>query len=465
MSSKKTYEKSPTEERSPQKVKKKQKKQKQTNWLLLGFGLGTIAAVAATAGALLAVTLSGVPLKQAKLTEEQAAVFSQEEAVSYSSLRIPELTRPVNILVLGTKVLTSEVDDPRQKDLGYQALVNSFDGLTDTMLLLRFDPTPKKFTVLSIPRDTQVQINGHGTVKINAANSYGGPALSAQTVSELLDGVTIDRFVRVNVQGVEKLIDALGGVTVYIPKDMKYQDDSQHLYINFKQGEHHLTGQQAQAFLRFRYDQYGDIGRVQRQQMLMRSIIEQSLRPQTILRIPDILSIVQSHIDTNVTVDEIVALAGFAGQLKKSDMQMLLLPGNFNGDGKEGISYWLPRRNAIREMAAKYFGEDEGGSEIRDIDPSRLRIAIQDSTGEENAAQTMVRYLREAGYTNVYINGAWSQPLQKTRILAQGGDDGGAAMLRATLGIGEVLVESTGVLNSDVTIQLGQDWLEKEKQI
>jgi LCP family protein required for cell wall assembly len=463
MSSKKTYDKSATKEKTPQKVKKKQNKKKQTNWLLLGFGLGTIAAVSATAGALLAVTLSGTPLKQAKLTAEQAAVFSQEQAVSYSSLRIPELTRPVNILVLGTKVLTSEVDDPTLPDLGYQALVNSFDGLTDTMLLLRFDPSQKKLTTLSIPRDTQVQIQGYGTVKINAANSYGGPALSAQTVSELLDGVQIDRFVRVNVQGVEKLIDALGGVKVYVPKDMKYQDDSQHLYINLKQGEHLLNGSQAQAFLRFRHDQYGDIGRVQRQQMLMRSIIEQSLRPQTILRIPEILAIVQSHIDTNVSTDEIVALAGFAGQLKKSDMQMLLLPGNFNGDGREGVSYWLPSQTKIQEMVAKYFGQGE--TEIQDINPSLLRIAIQDSTGDKEAARTMARYLGEAGFTNVHIGGTWSEPLQETKILAQGGDDGGAAMLRATLGIGEVLVESTGVLNSDVTIQLGQDWLEKQKQI
>lgn len=84
--------------------------------------------------------------------------------------------------------------------------------------------------------------------------------MAARSASDLLGGVGIDRYVRINVLGVEKLIDALGGVKVYVPQDMKYQDDSQHLYINLKKGEQHLNGAQAVQFLRFRYDAYGDIG-------------------------------------------------------------------------------------------------------------------------------------------------------------------------------------------------------------
>ncbi|MGH2414169.1 MAG: LCP family protein, partial [Microcystaceae cyanobacterium] len=204
-------------------------------WLLVGLGLTSVALISATAGALLAVSLSTTPLRQTQLTPKEQAVFSQENAIAYKSLNLPQLSRPVNILVLGTKVLTSETDEPEYKlnnaDLGYHALVNSFKGLSDTMLLLRFDPAQQKFTVLSIPRDTKTEIEGRGLTKINEANYYGGPALAAQTVSHLLEDVPVDRYVRVNVQGIEKLVDALGGVTVYVPKDMKYQDDSQHLYI------------------------------------------------------------------------------------------------------------------------------------------------------------------------------------------------------------------------------------------
>ena len=84
--------------------------------------------------------------------------------------------------------------------------------------------------------------------KINEANRDGGPALSAQSVSELMGGIGIDRYIRINVQGVEKLIDALGGVVVDVPKDMKYQDDSQHLYINLKAGRQRLDGDKAMQF-------------------------------------------------------------------------------------------------------------------------------------------------------------------------------------------------------------------------
>ncbi|MCU0537863.1 MAG: LCP family protein, partial [Hydrococcus sp. Prado102] len=246
--------------------KKTSGKKFRASWLLIGLGLTGVAMLSATAGAILAVSLSSTPLKQTNLSQTEEAVFNQEETISYKSLNLPQLSRPVNILVLGTKVLTSDLEEEERpkEDLGYHALVNSFKGLSDTMLLLRFDPQKETVTVLSIPRDTQAEIEGHGIRKVNEANYYGGPALAAESISKLLGGVPIDRYVRVNIQGVEKLIDALGGVTVYVPKDMKYQDDSQHLYINLKEGEQHLDGNKAIQFLRFRYDEFGDISRVQR---------------------------------------------------------------------------------------------------------------------------------------------------------------------------------------------------------
>lgn len=442
----------------------------QASWLLIGLGLTGVALLSATAGAILAVSLSSTPLRQTNLTPEEAAVFSEKETISYQSLHLPQLSRPVNVLVLGTKVLTSEVDDSdaeakkSQKDLGYHALTNSFKGLSDTMMLLRFDPAQGKLSVLSIPRDTQVEIEKHGIRKINEANYYGGPALAAQTVSNLLGGVEVDRYVRVNVQAVEKLIDALGGVTVYVPKDMKYQDDSQHLYINLKQGKQHLDGNKAIQFLRFRYDEFGDISRVQRQQTFMRAMVEQALKPQTLLKIPDILSVIQSHLDTNLTVEELMALSGFAAQTKRSDVQMMMLPGTFSGDGRHEVSYWLPSRNRLDAMVVQHFDhtpEDynpELASDSSESDGTNLRIAIQDSTENPEAVQAVVKYLQEAGYRRVYVSDRIKEPLKESRIVAQSGDNAGAAALRAKLGFGEVLVESTGSLASDITIQIGADW-------
>jgi LCP family protein required for cell wall assembly len=327
-------------------------------WLWLGFtGLGMLSA---TAGALLALSLSTTPLLQKQLTPDEAALFNKGGSITSSNLRLPELTRPVNVLVMGMSVLTDDIPNPppETKKLGYEAQVNSFDGLSDVMLLVRFDPITGRIIVLSIPRDTRVVMNGYGVIKINSANINGGPAGSARLVSQLLDDVQIDRYVRVNIGGVQKLVDALGGVSVYVPKDMKYKDDSQHLYINLKKGKQHLNGNKTLQLLRFRHDEKGDLGRIERQQMVMRALMEQTLNPLTLARFPQILSVVQSHLDTNLSVEELFALVGYGVKTSRSNVKMLTVPGYFNGDGRHDVSYWLPDYAGIRTVMTQYFNQD-----------------------------------------------------------------------------------------------------------
>ncbi|MBD2106630.1 MULTISPECIES: LCP family protein [unclassified Nodosilinea] len=436
-----------------------QQRRRMPRMLGVGIALASVAGISGVAGAMLAVSLSAAPLMQQDLSAEESGVFSQDAAIASSgNLRLPRLTRPVNILVLGVKVLTTDVESvpPELEDVGYHALVNSFDGLSDSMLLLRFNPQTEQMVVLSLPRDTRTYVRGRLT-KLNEANRDGGPALAAESVSDLLGGVAVDRYVRINVQGVEKLIDALGGVTVNVPADMKYQDDSQHLYINLKAGEQKLNGNQALQFLRFRYDSQGDIGRIQRQQMFMRALAEQALNPATIARLPKILSVIQENVDTNLSVEELLALVGYGAQINRSNVQMLMLPGNFSSPQEFAASYWIPSYNDIDGMVDQYFGF--GTQRVATTsDPSRVRVAIQDSTNDPVAVQALTRALRESGYSNIFIDQTLNAPLPISRIVAQRGDGATAEMVHRFLGIGEVRVESTGALNSDITIQLGQDW-------
>ncbi|MEB3289084.1 MAG: LCP family protein [Leptolyngbya sp.] len=425
----------------------------------IGVALAGVASVSAMAGALLAVSLSATPLQQQQLAADDASVFNSNEPISSGgNLRLPRLTRPVNILVLGVKVLTTDVSEvpPELRNVGYHALVNSFDGLSDAMLLIRFNPQTGQLVVLSLPRDTRTYVQGRLT-KLNEANAYGGPALAAESVSDLLGGVAIDRYVRINVQGVEKLIDALGGVTVTVPQDMKYQDDSQHLYINLRAGEQHLDGNKALQFLRFRYDANGDIGRVQRQQMFMRALAEQTINPATIARLPRILSVIQANVDTNLAVEELLALMGYASQVNRSNVQMLMLPGSFSSPSEYRASYWLPSYGDIDTLVDQYFGF--GTQTVASTqDPSRVRIAIQDSTNNSVAVQALTKTLRDSGYSNISVDRNLREPLPISRIVAQRGDMATAETIQRFLGIGEARVESTGALNSDITIQLGQDW-------
>ncbi len=332
------------------------------------------------------------------------------------------------------------------------------------MLLIKFDPETKKIIMLSIPRDTRTRIEGSGVKKINHANLEGGPALTAKTVSNLLNDVAIDRYVRINVLGVGKLIDALGGVTVFVPKDMKYHDHSQHLYINLKAGKQHLNGDQALQLLRFRQDELGDIGRIQRQQMVLRALIDQSLNPATVAQLPKVLDVVKENIDTNLNIEELVALVGFGVRTNRSSMRMLMVPGRFSEKGEYDASYWIPSRSGIAKLMTQHFGvESTRLYEQQEVEPSSVRVAIQDSTGSDSAAlRPLIRSLEKAGYRNIYVTKPWSEPLEVSHIVAQQGDTQSAALIRDILGFGEVRVESTGNIGSDISIQVGQDWLQQK---
>ncbi|MEA5594297.1 LCP family protein [Rivularia sp. UHCC 0363] len=446
----------------PNSNDKKGNKPRSGRWLWFWVGMSGIAMISATAGALLAVSLSSTPLMQANLSPDEEAVFDSN-SIAGGGLRFSELTRPVNVLIMGMSVLPPDIQNPPSevRDLGYLPQVNSFDGLADVMLLVKFDPQTKKLTMLSIPRDTRTEIDGHGNKKINSSNVFGGPALSAKTASNLLGGVAIDRYVRINVLGVGKLIDALGGVTVTVPQDLKYQDDSQHLYINLKAGKQHLDGDKALQLLRFRNDGKGDIGRIQRQQVVMRALMDEALNPATLAQLPKILNVVKEHIDTNLTVEELLALVGFGVRTNRSNMQMLMLPGRFSNPNEYSASYWIPNPNRIGTMMAQHFGI-ETDRELTSNEPASLQLAIQNRTGNDNASfQRLTRNLRKAGYGNTYIAKSWGEPLKSTRIVAQQGDEKSAELVRSALGFGEVRVESTGSLDSDITIQLGEDWLKK----
>jgi len=241
------------------------------------------------------------------------------------------LTTPYRVLILG-------VD--RQEGA-------KFGGRTDTIMLLRFDPKGQ-ITLLSIPRDTQVEIPGVGRAKINAANVYGGIEEVKARVADLLPPVTIDRYVRIDTGGLGAVIDAIGGVEVDVPARMFYEDKTQGLLIDLQPGRQVLNGKQAEAFSRFRGDINADIGRIKRQQMLLRAVQHKLSNPWTLARLKPLLETIKSHIDTDLTVDEMIALTSFSLSLNSDRIVTLTLPGE--PVEEEGVSYWLTDRDRIEQQ-------------------------------------------------------------------------------------------------------------------
>jgi LCP family protein required for cell wall assembly len=121
------------------------------------------------------------------------------------------------------------------------------------MFLVRPVPQAKTLNVVSLPRDTKIYLDAEQSqvAKLNAAHSIGGPE-KTQTVLQNSFGVPIHRYIAVDFQAIRAMIDAVGGVDVYIEKRMHYNDFTAKLFINFEKGWHHLDGKQAEAFVRFR---------------------------------------------------------------------------------------------------------------------------------------------------------------------------------------------------------------------
>ncbi|NCQ43134.1 MAG: LCP family protein, partial [Cyanobacteria bacterium] len=229
-----------------------------------------------------------------------------------SSLFAQQLKEPVNILVMGIDRVADSKQNPEIR----------FSGRSDTMLLVRFEPQDHSLKILSIPRDSRVRLPNGSYDKINSANAIGGIPFTKEVIEGNLDGITIDKYIRVTTNAFKDLIDLMGGVEVYVPMDMRYTDQTQGLYIDLKEGKQTLNGNQAEQFARFRHDNLGDIGRVQRQQILLKALREKLQSPQAMFKIPQGLKLLQQEVDSDLTQEEIFSLVAYSLSLDKQDIRM-----------------------------------------------------------------------------------------------------------------------------------------------
>ena len=363
-----------------------------------------------------------------------------------------QIDRPVNILVLG---IDRVPDVEKTSD-------EIFNGNSDTMLLLRFDPTDSTVRMLSIPRDTQVFIRGVGEAKINSANARGGADLATHVVSRTLNNVPIDRYVRVTNDAFKDLVDLVGGVEVFVPYPMSYQDVTQGLNIDLKPGWQTLDGDRAEQFARFRMDEYGDIGRVQRQQVLLKALRERLKSPAVVPRLPQAVQMALQYVDTNLSLEEMLALVNFGMSLDKEKIKMVLLPGRFSGKEEfEGVSYWVMSRRGRDRIVSEYFEHDGDYVVANNRSPNRIRIALQNATNDPKLPQLAAQHISEVGFGNLYHARSQSaRLLRKTHIVVQQGDIEAARALKASLGFGEIHADSTGDLGSEITIRIGSDWFD-----
>jgi LCP family protein required for cell wall assembly len=217
---------------------------------------------------------------------------------------------------------------------------NPFDATrTDTMLLVRLNPANHDISIVSIPRDSKVYLaENHGIGKINAAHALGGPELAVKTVEQSF-GIPVDNYLVVNFAGVSALVDAIGGVDVFIEKPLHYRDRTARLNIDFSPGLHHLDGKQAEEYLRFRHDAMGDIGRIRRQQYFMAAVAKELKTPATLTRLPQLVGVATQYTKTNLNQGELLNVAGFMKDVNQNRIRTATLPGRPSLNS--AASYWI----------------------------------------------------------------------------------------------------------------------------
>lgn len=220
--------------------------------------------------------------------------------------------------------------------LGSDARNGEMRARSDSIIFVSADTDKKRLAILSIPRDTLVEIPGHGRDRINVAMLYGGPELTTRVVSDLI-GQPVDYYVVTNYEGFVKLVDALGGVTIEVEKNMYHYDPEKggRFTINLRKGKQRLDGRKALMYVRYRGDALGDISRVQRQQKFLRAVVAEMMKPWNLVRLPVLVPKIKDCIYTNLRLDQMLALARMARDMENVEVVTGTLPGYFAGD-----PYW-----------------------------------------------------------------------------------------------------------------------------
>lgn len=239
----------------------------------------------------------------------------------------------------------------------------------DTIMIASLDKIHKKIKLTSIMRDTYVEIPNHGNDKINHSYSFGGPELALKTINQNFD-MNIREFIAIDFLGLEKIIDALDGITVDVkPNEVPYVNmgvrDTNNLYGATGEpitdsGTQLLDGRQSVAYSRIRKTGDGDFERTERQRFVLEQVINKGLGS-GVTKYPSLINAATPFIETSLNSSEMLSLGKFVYDSKIEDIEKYRLPvhGYFTEDKIDGIFYLVPDTLEENSRALRSFIYDD----------------------------------------------------------------------------------------------------------
>ena len=384
-------------------------------------------------------------------------------------------------------------DENTKKNLGeFRCLILGIStdqagvDLTDTIMVLSYNPNTQKATLLSIPRDTYTGSNpARATAyeKINALYTRKHRANETLEAVNRITGLDLDYYIVVKTEALIKLVDVIGGVNFDVPIDMDYDDRKQDLHIHLKKGKQLLDGDKAEQLVRFRHNNdyssypvsYGDndTGRMRTQREFMLQVMKQTLKPDNIWKIFDIIDIAKEYIITNVNFDVAKDYVPYAVEFNTKDLNTDVLPGVNTNKNTSGTWVFVHSEQKTKELIKKLFYDRDIESEDDDEEDStssessqggktsttknkKLNVLIINGTGDNNKLEIALHEIKSLGYS---VDTVKSNEIDKTIIINQSEVSKEQMQgIQDTLQNGEIKKYKNTSSSYDVKIVLGKDY-------
>ncbi len=337
--------------------------------------------------------------------------------------------------------------------------------LTDSMMAIRIDLSAKRISLFSVPRDyritltkdVQKEIKHYANhIKLTELHSYAKTADQDSPISftakaiEELTGLKFDHIVVFKIKAFRKVVDAVGGVEVYVPKNMNYDDPHQKLHIHLKRGYHLLDGKQAEGLVRFRKNNdlsgYGDFGRMEMQQYFLKEFIKKLISLESALNFNEIFDAIKDFMQTDITLNQALMLFSEVKDIDLSQVYSHTLPGKdkwING----GYYYSPPEISELHD-----FVDEQIAIDIQpQADSKDGEIIILNGTGKGKMAAKFKQKMEDAGYNIASIGDYHGERKLKTRIIVKSEAEG--QDLKQFFNLSEIIVDTE---IEKTTIVLGQ---------
>jgi LCP family protein required for cell wall assembly len=337
---------------------------------------------------------------------------------------------------------------------------NSPGQRSDTIIVVHVDPVHHRTVVLSIPRDLRVEIPGHGLNKINTAFNYG-PNTTVKAVQKLT-GLKINHYVEVNFLGFQRLVTALGGITICVDRPMT--DSYSGLNLPHK-GCYDMNGQEALAFVRARHvqgDVIPDFSRIARQQVFMRAVISKVLSAGSLIHLPALVKAVENNLVLDSNLD-IFQLQDLTRSLNFEDAQkgvtFRVVPAvPLQVQGEDFVQLVEPQASTLFERIrdGKALGTLGLTAPLTPISPANVQVQVLDANSNGKAAQVEA-YLQHAGFDVLPVQSAPAD-LTKSAILWAPASKDQKELVSAYLTNFDIVFDKVHTTGTTVTIVVGTDF-------